>query len=436
MNGISRHFVGDGLALLRAVVALTLVCCLAGLATLAAPDSAHAVTRAEQKAFDRSVKAIKDYKNQPTDIVVDVSDLSLTRSQMYRVYERVRWDGHYFWINPFGEKSAVIDGTKTITYHCAYSDATITAMRKKFNAKVKAALKWAPVGMTKVERIHMLHDWFMTRGAVWTDSLQSDGSRNIDYKLAYGALVLKKGDCMSFALAMRVLLDEAGFTTDYAYITGEHSHSWTRVKLGGVWYNIDAAWDNTYTRNYPSYWDDGICHMYLMVNDWVMENGSPDNFNDYGHPGFVANNKNTAKSYAKRYLDFDWAKTTRKWMKVGSTFKCGQFTYTVLRNHKVKAVKCNAKSKATLVVPRAAAYRGHSYKITGFGTYALSGTKAKILVVKSPHLMKSGLKNSLRYTKVAKVKVAKSRVGKATYNKYRTYFKKANSGKRVRLSYA
>ena len=435
MDGVSRYTVG-GSALLRAAVALTLICCLAGLATLVLPDAAHAVTRAEQTAFDRSVKAIKDYKHQPTDIVVDVSDLHLTRSQMYRVYERVRWDGHYFWINPFGEKSAVIGGTKTITYHCAYSDAAITSMRKKFNAKVKAALKWAPAGMTKVERIHMLHDWFMTRGAVWTDSLQSDGSRNIDYKLAYGALVLKKGDCMSFALAMRVLLDEAGFTTDYAYITGEHSHSWTRVKLGGVWYNIDAAWDNTYTRNYPSYWDDGICHMYLMVNDWVMENGSPDNFNDYGHPGFIANNKNTAKSHAKRYLDYDWAKTTRTWMKVGSTFKCGQFTYKVLRNHKVEVVKCNAKSKKTLSVPKAAAYRGHSYKITGFKAYVLSGAKATTLVVKSPHLTKSGLKNSLRYSKVAKGKVAKLRVSKTTYKKYRTYFKKANSGKTVHVSYA
>ena len=423
-------------AAFHVVVSLLLACCLAGLAALAVPDAAHAVSKAEQAAFDRSVKAIQDYKNQPTDIVVNVSDLRLTRSQMYRVYERVRWDGHYFWINPFGEKSAVIGGTETITYHCAYNDATITSMRKKFNAKVKAALKWAPAGMTKVERIHMLHDWFMTRGAVWTDSLQSDGSRNIDYKLAYGALVLKKGDCMSFALAMRVLLDEAGFTTDYAYITGEHSHSWTRVKLGGVWYNIDAAWDNTYTRNYPSYWDDGICHMYLTVNDWVMENGSPDNLNDDGHPGFVANNKNTARSYAKRYLDRDWAKTTRKWMKAGSVFKCGCFTYKVLRSHKVHVVRCNTKSKKTLTVPKTAAYRGHSYKVTGFDASVLSGAKAKTLIVKSPSLTKAGVKGSLGNSKVKKVLVAKSSVSKATYKKYRAYFKKANSGKKVRLSYA
>ena len=80
-------------AAFHVVVSLLLACCLAGLASLAVPDAAHAVSKAEQAAFDRSVKAIQDYKNQPTDIVVNVSDLRLTRSQMYRVYERVRWDG-------------------------------------------------------------------------------------------------------------------------------------------------------------------------------------------------------------------------------------------------------------------------------------------------------------------------------------------------------
>ena len=140
MNSTAVH-PAIGSVAFRIVATLLFACCLAGLAAVATPDAAHAVTRAEQTAFDRSVKAIKDYKNQPTYIVVDVSDLNLTRNQMYGVYERVRWDGHYFWINPFGEKSAVIGGTKTITYHCAYSDATITSMRKKFNAKIKAALK-------------------------------------------------------------------------------------------------------------------------------------------------------------------------------------------------------------------------------------------------------------------------------------------------------
>ena len=420
---------------MRVFFPLVLAFCLSGaigVAIAAIPDTALGLTKAEQTAFNRSVKAIKDYKHQPENIVVDVSDLGLSRKQLYGVYERVRWDGHYYWINPFGEMSSVIGGTKTITYHCAYSDAAITKMRKKVNAKVKAALKWAPAGMSKVERVHMLHDWLMKQGAVWTESLQSDGSRNLDYKLAYGALVLKKGDCMSFALAMRLLLSEAGYTTDYAYITGEHSHSWTRVKLSGVWYNIDAAWDNTYTRNYPSYWDDGICHMYLLVNDWVMENGSPQNFNDYGHPGFIAKNKNTRKSHANKYLDKNWSKTSRKWMKVGSAFTCGQFTYRVLKGHKVKIMRCNAKGAKTVTVPKRAAYRGHSYKIVGMGSSIFSRAKTKVLVVKSPNLTKLGVKNSLRSAKITKVKVTRA-ISTSVYKKYKKYFKKANCGKKVRL---
>ena len=412
-------------AVARLAVVLLLALCGAGALGVAAPATAHAVTKAEQTAFYRSVKAIKDYARQPTDIVVDVSDLNLSRKQLYGVYERVRWDGHYFWINPFGEMSSVIGGTDTITYHCAYSDSTITKMRAKFNAKVQAALKWAPAGMSKVERIHMLHDWFMKQGAVWTESLQADGSRKLDYKLAYGSLVLKKGDCMSFALGMRVLLDEAGFTTDYAYTTGEHSHSWTRVKLSGVWYNIDAAWDNTYTRNYPSYWDDGICHMYLMVNDRTMEYGSSQNLNDNGHPGFTTNaKKNLSASYAKKYMNKNWSKTSRKWMKVGSTFKCGSFTYKVKKGHKVVLWKCNKNSKKTLSIPNKAAYRGHVYKITGIDANALQKSKCKTLVVKTPHLTKSGLKKSLSKSRVSKVQVSKANLSKSVYKKYKKYFKK------------
>ena len=425
----------DAAARLAVAVAL-LLCCVVGLC-LAVPDTAHAVTKAEQTAFDRSVKAIKDYQNQPENIVVDVSDLHLSRDQLYKVYERVRWDGHYFWVNPFGEKSSVIGGTNTITYHCAYSDSTITKMRARFNEKINAAMRWAPAGLSKVERIHMLHDWLMSQGAVWTDSLQSDGSRNLDYKLAYGALVLKKGDCMSFALTMRVLLSEAGFETDYAYInTSSDSHSWTRVKLGGVWYNIDSAWDNTYTRNYSSKWDGGICHMYLMVNDRVMEYGSPKNLNDTGHPGFITNaKKNLSAGYANKYLDKNWSKTNRKWMKAGSTFKNGSFTYKVKKNHKVVLWKCNKKSKKTLTIPSTAAYRGHAYKITGISSNAMQGSKCKTLVVKTPTLTKSGVKKSLSKSKVSKVQVSKKNLSMSKYKKYKKYFKRSNAGKKVRVVY-
>ena len=408
-----------------AVIALT--CALAFAVAAVAPEPAHALSKAEKTAVARSVSAICDYKNQPNSIVVDVSDLGLSYKQICAVYDRVAWDGRYFWVSPFGQPPKT---NKSITYTCLYSDAKITKMRKKFNVKVKAALKWAPEELADAERVHMLHDWLCTRGSVWTH----DG--DINHKLAYGSIVLHKGDCQSFTLGMNALLNSAGFTTDVAYIdTDSDDHSWSRVKLGSTWYNVDATWDNTYTRKYPSYWSGGICHMYLLVNDYLMEHGSPENFNDKGHKGFVAANKNTKSSYAKKYLKKNWAKTNRAWMKVGSTFKCGNFTYKVGKNHTATVYKCNKKSAKSLTIPAQAAYRGHGYKITKIDAKALSGTKAKTLVVKAAKLAKAGLKGSLAKSKVTKVQVKKAFVGAAQYKKYKTYFAKANSGKKTKLSY-
>lgn len=409
-----------------AAMAFIAACLLCMVGVMAPQPQAHAVTKAEQTAYNRSVKAINDYKNQPQAITVKVSDLHLSYKQICAVYDRVAWDGRYFWVNPFGKPAKT---TKSITYNCIYTDAQITKMRTAFNAKMKSAMSWAPAGMASVERIHMLHDWLMKRGGVWT----KDG--NIDHKLAYGAIVLGKGDCQSFTLAMNALLNQAGFTTDVAYIdTASDDHAWTRVKLGGKWYNIDATWDNTYTRNYPSYWSGGICHMYFMVNDYTMEHGSPDNFNDFGHPGFVAANKNTSKSYATKYLTKNWSKTNRKWMKVGSTFKFDGITYKVGKGHTVSVQRVK-KSAKSITLPATAAYRGHSYKVTGIKAGAFSGAKAKTLVLKTSKLTKAGVKGGLKYSKVKKVKVNKASVSKSVYKKYKKYFKKKNSGKKVKLTY-
>ncbi|MDO4401078.1 MAG: hypothetical protein Q4D27_09055 [Coriobacteriia bacterium] len=412
---------------MRVLAACALACLLAITVAGAAPGTAHAFSKAEKTAYARSVAAICDYKHQPNSIVVDVSDLGLTYKQICAVYDRVAWDGRYFWVNPFGQPPKT---KKSITYTCLYSDSKIAKMRKKFDKQVKTALSWAPEELPAAERVHMLHDWLCTRGGVWTH----DG--DINHKLAYGSIVLHKGDCQSFTLGMNALLNSAGFTTDVAYIDTEaDDHSWTRVKLGGVWYNVDATWDNTYTRKYPSYWDGRICHMYLLVNDHVMEYGSPENFNDSGHRGFIAANKNTKSSYAKKYLSKDWSKTNRVWMKVGSTFTCGNFTFKVLKGHKVKAVKCASKGKATLTLPKQAAYRGHAYKITGIDAKAFAGAKAKTLVVKTPSLTKAGLKKALSKSKVKKVQVKSANVKQSVFGKYQKWFAKSNSGKKVKLSY-
>ena len=385
------------------------------------PADAQAYTKAENKAYKRCVTAIMDYQHQPQYIVVDVKDLKLTYKQICAVFDRVHYDGHYFWVYTFGVPPKTTD---SITFRCLYGDSKITSMRKAWKNKVAAAMKWAPKQMPAAERIHMLHDWLITN----SDYVYDD---NVAHKFSYGTIVKGRGDCLSFTLGMRALLDEAGFTTDIAY---DHRpnvdyHAWVRVKLGKTWYNIDPTWDNAYSGKY--YWPDGICHMFLLVNDYFMEK---DNIAGT-HPGFHAAHKNLSKRYATKYQNRDWENSCRGWLKVGKTFKNGSYTFKVLKGHKVKLVKCTARSAKSLTIPATAAVRGHAYKVTSVAPGVFAKTSAKTLVVSSPSLNKSGLKRCLSKSKVVKVKVQASSVKRSVYKKYREYFEATNVGKRVKVSY-
>ena len=400
-------------------VALALACAL--LLAAFAPATAHAVSKAENTAYARCVKAIEDYEHQPTTIVVNVADLKLSYKQICAVFDRVHYNGRYFWVNTFGKPPKT---TKTISFKCNFRDSNITKLRKNMKKRIKDALSWAPPQLEAAERVHMLHDWLIEHSDYVYD-------KNVAHKFSCGTLCLGKGDCLSYALGMRVLLDEAGFATEicYDHRKGVDYHAWVHVKLGNVWYNVDPTWDNAYTGRY--YWPNSICHMFLLVSDRFMESE-----NSAGtHPKFTAAHKSLKANYGKKYMNRNWEKTCRAWVKAGKTFTCGQFTYKVLKGNKVRVVKCASKSAKALTMPTQAAYRGHAYLITGIDKKAFSGSKCTKLVVRASTLTQAGLKRGLSKSKVKQVVVSRKCVNAKNYKRYKTCFKKSVCGKKVKLSY-
>lgn len=68
---------------------------------------------------------------------------------------------------------------------------------------------------------------------------------------AYGALVKGEASCQGYSVALYRLLRESGIDcrilTGFATspVTGiREYHAWNLVRLDGVWYNVDAAWDD------------------------------------------------------------------------------------------------------------------------------------------------------------------------------------------------
>jgi Leucine-rich repeat (LRR) protein len=79
------------------------------------------------------------------------------------------------------------------------------------------------------------------------DYLVSNVAYDLNYRehSAYAALVKGRAVCQGYALLLYKMLDEAGIGT--CIISGQaggENHAWNMVNLDGVWYHIDATWND------------------------------------------------------------------------------------------------------------------------------------------------------------------------------------------------
>ncbi|MDO5155206.1 MAG: transglutaminase domain-containing protein [Eubacteriales bacterium] len=75
------------------------------------------------------------------------------------------------------------------------------------------------------------------------------------YYSPYDALKRGKGMCMSYALLFQRMMQEMKIPC--RYIRGTN-HAWNRVKVNGIWYNIDVTWDDNASNPYR----------YFLKRDW------------------------------------------------------------------------------------------------------------------------------------------------------------------------
>ena len=108
-------------------------------------------------------------------------------------------------------------------------------------------------------------------------------------------------------------------------------------------------------------------------------------------------------------------------------------TYT-LAGGKLTLSKVNKKSKKRVVIPAKIKVNAKKVKVTKVRAKVFKGTKVATVIVKSPYLTKKGVKNCLKASKVKVVKVkvsAKKKANAKQLKKYKRYFAKANSGRKV-----
>ena len=401
-------------AALCLILVVACAACIAPASTaFAATKTIHTTTAVENKAYKRCLNVAMSYKKHPQSVTVDLSDLRLTDKQAKNVEDLLWGNGELWWIDVFGLNPTA----ESITITFKYDDAKIDAMRKKFEAAVKVAMKRVSPGMSGDTKVHMLHDYII-RAIKYKDKAKD----------AYSALVGKKADCFGYTLVTDVLMRRAGFQTDVAWTSESASdHSWNLVRVAGRWYHVDTTWDRFYTYSLDSYTKaKEVCHVYLLQPDRVMA------YDD--HIGWHAHHACNSRKYEEYvYLGGTFTEHCKDYKKAVRSFTKGGLTFTVTAPKKVSvsSVAKSYRSKTSLDIPARVTYRGVSYAVNGISAKAFAYSSAKTLVVAAKGFSEARVKDSLLASKVKVLKVPKEKVAA-----YKKCFSKGNCGKKVRVSAA
>ncbi len=97
---------------------------------------------------------------------------------------------------------------------------------------------------TDYDKIMKIHD-YLVDNIDYDSTYQATGTYSV-----YGALIGKKCVCEGYAKALKYLANQAGIKCEIMQGTGTNSsgqtesHAWNCVKIDGIWYEIDATWDD------------------------------------------------------------------------------------------------------------------------------------------------------------------------------------------------
>lgn len=117
--------------------------------------------------------------------------------------------------------------------------------------------------MSDYEKEVALHDYLVRNCKYSQDVSQPAGS---DIYRAYGALVNGDAVCNGYAEALQLLFACAGIESQFVIGTADGvDHAWNLVQLDGVWYHLDATWNDPI----PDQKNVAI-HSFFNVTDEIM----------------------------------------------------------------------------------------------------------------------------------------------------------------------
>lgn len=140
--------------------------------------------------------------------------------------------------------------------------------------------------MNDFEKVKAIYDYLATFVTYDDALLEISTDYQSDYSsfTSYSALVRGIAVCDGISSAFKLLCTIEGIECDEVIGAATNGgHAWNKVKLGNVWYGVDATWSKR-TINYVRY----VYHTYFMINEaelLTIGNGHYEQaeLDDYGH---------------------------------------------------------------------------------------------------------------------------------------------------------
>lgn len=186
-------------------------------------ETAYDVILAGMLSLDETIN-IKNFKIDDAELEAIMQDILKNEPMVFY------WDGYYSWSYTFSGKVTKV--------YFEYTDTAEQINEKKqfVEQELSAIIASVPEGLDNYETAVYLHDYICV-----------NFKYDLDYEIRDIYSVLKYGEavCMGYAYLYDELLARVGIESR-AVISPQTSlnHMWNEILLEGVWYHVDATWDD------------------------------------------------------------------------------------------------------------------------------------------------------------------------------------------------
>lgn len=189
---------------------------------------ADATRLAEAEAFIRS-------HLEAMDETLDLQAYGLTKSELKEIYGAIlNSTPDMFYVGNSYRLKLSAGKIVNVSPIYLYAAEDIPALRKVYEQKLAEILSLIVPGMTDLEKLLTLNDYFCLEYRYDTTYTVYDTLR---------FFTEKTGVCQAYMLALTAVLNRLGIPVSYAQSI-EMNHIWNLVQLDGKWYHVDLTWND------------------------------------------------------------------------------------------------------------------------------------------------------------------------------------------------